>query len=507
MNSSVCSVNQAGKFPLAATNCRAKVPLADGSDPTFDTEDWVFAKRNSRLTVLLNLINLPMTSSVTFKKLLMKKSEDGHGHGHGGDGKTKKKGGLSISSILKDEFKQIGIIPQDDRKQEESHRRRIALEEAKANAAKEWNAEDDGEPEVAEDAVDAAASVEKVADVSDVAEAVRAAMPSLPARSAAKAGAKRFKKESAKIITLAAFSDGERKEFSQFTKSLDGKESRVKTSLDDVLSALFYAHGYLKSKQEESELSSMLTSSAASSSKRSCSKPKPKAKGKDDIAKAEQVAYETAIGFCILLFFAVMWQAKASINGKSFSIYSPLRNELQNVLIAACDGLLEMPTTITGEHLPAVDALSLARVLNESFSSMPVSEVIQDDDDDDNTKRIVSAMHMQKKDLVNPIKHFIHDVLSKPLVLHDAPRQCMHLLTQRKKGKDSLNIGMELVDLLSFIGESLEGSFPLLWLDFGSIVNQVNQDRGSFPHGTQKARRVLSGFIQARLLSFRVRPY
>ena len=35
---------------------------------------------------------------------------------------------------------------------------------------------------------------------------------------------------------------------------------------------------------------------------------------------------------------------KATVNSKSFSIYSPLRYELQSALIAACDGLLEVPT-------------------------------------------------------------------------------------------------------------------------------------------------------------------
>ena len=123
-------------------------------------------------------------------------------------------------------------------------------------------------------------------------------------------------------------------------------------------------------------------------------------------------------------------------------------------------------------------------MLNETFSKGDVTDVVQDDDENSTVKRIVSVMHLQRKEFVVPIRQFIQDVLQKPLVLHDAHRQCLHLWTKHFEKMSSKNT--DLVDLLSFIGENSEGSFPLAWLDFASMVNEVLISRDSFPHGTHK---------------------
>ena len=174
--------------------------------------------------------------------------------------------------------------------------------------------------------------------------------------------------------------------------SSSADESRVKTSMDDILSALFFANTFLKETQIDIELKARLDSSssatrssrsgdwkldttaktakktAAASSSSSTAVPTPGAT-KKKLEKAQHEAFMSGLAFCISHFFALAWPGRSTINGKVYTIYSPMRNELQNVLIGACE-------TLFASHLPesaaqgkVVDALSLAKMLCKSFAS------------------------------------------------------------------------------------------------------------------------------------------
>ena len=116
---------------LSGSPVVAKVPISEGSsDADFDSDDWVFAKRNSRMTVILNLINLPMTNSATFKKLMRSSTKDDEADtcAKAGKGAASK----LMSDELKQEFNKIGIVSQPDRKKDALDTRKAQLEEAKA---------------------------------------------------------------------------------------------------------------------------------------------------------------------------------------------------------------------------------------------------------------------------------------------------------------------------------------------------------------------------------------
>ena len=529
------------------------VPVCQDSGQA--SHEWVFKTKSQNTAKIMNLMNLQMVNSVVFKKMADKKTARGKEGPIANDLKSE----FASMGIVTTSEKKASKAVKDKQDLEDAKSRFVELSAEAAgsssgSAGKAANSdaqlpkskskrvlEDDGDDcSDDDDDDDNDGDDEDISSYSSSHEkkkrkqdrntkAVKKDKGNTPEkqkqggkRTASKAktvkstkpenARKIMKKIAAQTIILQAWSDAEKGVFNQMVKSISGDEHRVRTALDDFLQSQIFAQDYLKCQRQERQVKLMMASenlglrpdraakTIAALSKHSSSSPAAQtpAEAKREL-KAEKDAYYSSLSFCTSHFLGLMWAGKASTSGKAYSIWSPLRNELQNIQIRACDTMFNAETL---ECVPAmhdddegqaeksgdnVDALTLAKMLCKTFSSEPTSEVIGDEDEDAVTKRVLYVMAVSNDQVVTPMRNYVHDMLRQPLQLHDAPRNCLKLLS---KDAESGTLNMELVDLLGFIQSQIDGILPMEGLNFAADVNDVFLSTGSFPHRTAKA-----GFI------------
>ena len=266
---------------------------------------------------------------------------------------------------------------------------------------------------------------------------------------------RRKTKKAARGLTIKGYSDDERASFSGMVTSCTSgaTESRPLTALDDIIRALDYAMGLLKSK---------------------------------NMIKEEDATLDT-FGFCISLWLEFAFQGKVSVAGREHRAYSLLRVDLQQTLLDANE-TLSTPgfVTLDSEGQKTCNALELARLLNENLTSQPVSEILwaEDDDGDERALRSVCEHMTCNRELtVVPWTAYISHKLHLPILMHQPVQDVMtSLLSESAVGRKYL-----LVDVISSLYSSICNVLSPGMFGFAFDVAAAYGDRKHFVEGTQEA--------------------
>lgn len=146
------------------------------------------------------------------------------------------------------------------------------------------------------------------------------------------------------------------------------------------------------------------------------------------------------------------------------------------------------PTEASGDAAhdeSKVSALDLAKLLCKNFADKPVKAVVfgEEDADEELTCRIGTTMVLQKAEIIDPMAKFVSEVLTMPLMLHEAPRNAIAGLTSTVQ-TGSIKT---MVHLVSFFQDKIQACLPFSWVSFAADVSEVFTTKGHFVEKTDKA--------------------
>ena len=103
-------------------------------------------------------------------------------------------------------------------------------------------------------------------------------------------------------------------------------------------------------------------------------------------------------------------------------------------------------------------------------------------------QRIAVAMSTSLDDIVMPVKTFVAEMLPKPLILHEVPRNALASLTTLIESAQKRTGGrIDVADILSTVKDALDVHLPFPWIGFASDVGAAYAAIGHFPEKTQEA--------------------
>ncbi|CAJ1446596.1 unnamed protein product [Effrenium voratum] len=267
----------------------------------------------------------------------------------------------------------------------------------------------------------------------------------------------------------AGYSAEEKATYSSTVCSDDGAESRIKTSLDEILSALQFV------------MSRIRDASCLRDTERDLTVKQIKQR-----RLAEQATLQSTLGFCMSFFLEFCFESKVGVNGVQHRTYSALRSELQGIMQSAHE------TWNNTEETGGMDALSLAKLLCNTYANRPVVSLVWDDDEERSVKRVASVMTLQQSTLVSNLKAFLKN-MHLPIMLHACPRDCLTAIASKQ--------AMDLIDVISIIRDQLDGSLPFSWIAFAADVSDIFAVKQHFVESTEEVfgdSTVLSKFCSLR---------
>lgn len=195
-------------------------------------------------------------------------------------------------------------------------------------------------------------------------------------------------------------------------------------------------------------------------------------------------------GFCVSLFLEFCWQTKVAVNGKEHRQYSTLRGDLQATFISTNEEI-ECPESLAAQlnskaskdgkaSTKALTPLEIAELLCQSFLNKPVTAVIWDTDDPDEQVLKNIAHGMSAKKLGEPITAFVKSNLHLPLSMHSAVQNGMRQVWGMPGDQ------LLLPDVLSVIFAAIDEEVPASWCGFAFDVMTAFADRHHFVEGTEK---------------------
>ena len=385
------------------------------------TLSFAFDKGGNDASKTMNLLNLPMDTSTVVRK--MTSGTVGENGDNGSKAKGSGKGKVNPSLAVKAELAQVESL-------------NIQLKETEAKKlGRSVNAE--------------AKSDGPNADQTGQAQTTDAQEPDTKKRKTTKSA-----KKASRGLIIKGYSDDERSSFSACVTSCTSgaTETRPLTALDDIIRALDYAMGLLKSK---------------------------------NMINAEDAALDT-FGFCISLWFEFAFQGKVNVAGREHRAYSLLRVDLQQTLLDANE-TLSTPgfVALDSEGQKSCNALELARLLNESLTSQPVSEILwaEDDDGDERAMRSVCEHMTCNRELtVAPWATYVSQKLHLPTLMHQPVQDVLKSLSEGATGRKFL-----LVDVVSSLYSNICNVLSPAMFGFAFDVAASYGERQHFVEGTEEA--------------------
>ena len=408
-----------------------QVPVSAQARAAGRTLTFAFQKGGAETSKLMNLLNLPMESSVVVRK--MKSGQEsgtarggpsgGKGHGQGGEGAGRINPGLAVKAALSEiDSLDIELKPSEMKKMG-----RPSPANVDAGQTGEAGAATAGDPCANDE----------------------------PDQKKRKTGSG---KKAARGLTIKAYDDAERALFSTCISSCaaGAPETRPLTALDDIVGALRYAFQILKNRKL--------------------------------IDDEDSDGVLDTFGFCMSLWLEFVFQGKVSVSGREHRSYSLLRVDLQQTLLDANE-TLSAPGFITthdsDSHRSAVNALELAKLLCESLTSQPVSEIIWAEDDDPDERAIRSLcehMTCNREHSVTPWIAFISQTLELPIMMHPPLQEVMQALVSENSDRKFV-----LVDVVSVLYAAICKSLTPAMFGFAFDTATAYGERQHFVEGTDKA--------------------
>eukprot|EP00435_Cladocopium_sp_Y103_P051674 s1602_g16.t1 len=261
---------------------------------------------------------------------------------------------------------------------------------------------------------------------------------------------------------FAGFSAEEKKQYCEMvTSAADASDYRTKTALDEILCALTFKADQISSESMERWKAMDLPQKQITANK-----------------LQEETALLSTMGFCASLWLEFVFNGFVAVNGTQFRTYSALRSELQGVMQTA-HATWSTAQSGKGHEL---DALSLGRLLCETYANVPVTAVIHDDDEERSVKNVERVMAVQYHEVALPLKRFIKENMHHAILLHEFPRSCLRKMTEK-----ACTAQMELVDVLGLIKDQLDIHLPFNWVSFAADVSDVFAAKLHFIEKTDEA--------------------
>ena len=434
----------------------SEVPtVQNGKERERGSAEWIFQKSNSETAQLMNLPNISMLTSTAVKKMMQ---------APGGKPNPTKEATASLKSRIKAEFQKSFM--------EAKNLMKSGGGDHDSSATSATGNGNDGEDE-----------------------------------------SKCPGKQKIKSQHYSGYSDAKKKQYMMEIRSIDEKESRHLTALDEVLCALRFAVLHIeageveqKKKTEGDGLAAAVEVSGSPKRKKARKTMEEEPNVESDPLDFNQLIpkYEATLSFCVGIWFNFVFGGKVNINGRDCRIYSVLRTELQQVMIKSHEEFhfqIDAATAESGSSAngkkaasakkPAaagagapvggMDALKLAEMLCSTFVDKPVLKVDLDAGEENQALNRIIEIVSTRADVVEPLTFYVEKNMHLPLTMHSAPRAALESLAC-----SSSCSSMDLNDALAIILTEIEKVVPFSWLVLASDTAEIQAERGHFVEKTGK---------------------